>query len=711
VHLAFGLILFAALITLLLGTYFSTDRDVAYRDVDPTSALCGFDLARESDIHGRIAAMLKPRPTEPSWTLLARYRNDEEQLIQQERTTDWLSKLRCSLQNHSIPRADGKPLQYYLSFIEFRESGAPYPLNASPGQPFTPAELANRVNFVDPLRNDPIIQLRALSSHLRAHVEHNYVIVWVHGWRHDARIGDGNVRDLRVYAAHLAKWLAERCEAGETDHCDRVVTAVYIGWRGARLDENKIKYPFNAIANRCRNSGDRSINRDCWGASFSELGQIVANTTAAITLFDRKPVSEAIAPHVLTTLRSIEAALDLDEREKRRLVKNKLIVFGHSLGGNLLMTALKEDILKRINNHVDGTYYDSIIGNLIVLVNPASEAGKWTAIQKALWYEIPFRAIEEGVHTVDSGRKLFPPHQRPVLISVTSAFAWPPGGLRVEDCAAFDRPEGDFRDQETARSDKLAERREDLRNLHRAVLDAQRKHAAGVNYDEATYELFPLFKFDLRPFADRLLRSAARSSEEWCGEGPTREQSASRRSGLFAEFIRDLPFQNTDLEDTRTIGHLDPPRYSQGDLTARWLSAKPFGTTHEIIAVSDTAEFPIAYEMVAKRAPQCSSSRYWLSRAQRERKKDFGKYWDSENLAAPLGWHPETGGSPAVRFFHGPSLAGIEPIARPTDPFWNIRASDDVLSRHDGYMLPSFICAFNQLVIDDITEWPEPYQN
>src|SRR3954469_20248441 len=52
VHLAFGLILFAALITLLLGTYFSTDRDVAYRDVDPTSALCGFDLARESDIHG-----------------------------------------------------------------------------------------------------------------------------------------------------------------------------------------------------------------------------------------------------------------------------------------------------------------------------------------------------------------------------------------------------------------------------------------------------------------------------------------------------------------------------------------------------------------------------------------------------------------------------------------------------------------------------------
>src|SRR4051794_30829422 len=92
VHLAFGLILFAALITLLLGTYFSTDRDVAYSDVDPTSALCGFDLARESDIHGRIAAMLKPRPAEPSWTLLARYRNDEEQLIQQERTTDWLSK-------------------------------------------------------------------------------------------------------------------------------------------------------------------------------------------------------------------------------------------------------------------------------------------------------------------------------------------------------------------------------------------------------------------------------------------------------------------------------------------------------------------------------------------------------------------------------------------------------------------------------------------
>jgi hypothetical protein len=348
----------------------------------------------------------------------------------------------------------------------------------------------------------------------------------------------------------------------------------------------------------------------------------------------------------------------------------------------------------------------------MLLVNPASEAGKWTAIQKALWYEIPFRAIEEGVHTVDNGRKLFPPLQRPVLISVTSAFAWPPGGLRVEDCAAFHRPEGDFRDQETAPSNKLFEKREDLRNLHRAVLDAQRRHAAGVNYDEATYELFPLFKFDFRPFADRLLRGAAEYSGEWCEEGATREQSASKRSGLFAEFIRDFPFQSTDLEDTRTIGHLDPPRYSQGDLTARWLSAKPFGTTHEIVAVSETPEFPIAYEMVAETAPHCGSSRYWLSRARRERSMDLGKYWDSEKLAPPLEWYAwKTGGSPAVRFFHGPSLAGIEPIARPTDPFWNIRASDDVLSRHDGYMLPSFICTFDQLVMDEITEWPEPYQN
>ena len=41
------------------------------------------------------------------------------------------------------------------------------------------------------------------------------------------------------------------------------------------------------------------------------------------------------------------------------------------------------------------------------------------------------------------------------------------------------------------------------------------------------------------------------------------------------------------------------------------------------------------------------------------------------------------------------------------DPFWNVRAFDNALSRHDGYRRSSFICALSQLVLDDITGLPQ----
>src|SRR5260370_249061 len=61
------------------------------------------------------------------------------------------------------------------------------------------------------------------------------------------------------------------------------------------------------------------------------------------------------------------------------------------------------------------------------------------------------------------------------------------------------------------------------------------------------------------------------------------------------------------------------------------------------------------------------------------------------------------GGIPAAQFMHGFNLGGIAAITRANDPFWNMRAFDNELSKHDGYRLSSFICAINQLVMDNIT--------
>ena len=171
--------------------------------------------------------------------------------------------------------------------------------------------------------------------------------------------------------------------------------------------------------------------------------------------------------------------------------------------------------------------------------------------------------------------------------------------------------------------------------------------------------------------------------------------------------MHDFPFQNTDIEQTRTIGHLDPPRYVRGALSENFLSARPYGTTHEI-RLSANAEgrgaTAVDYDRVASdEDAYCPLSHEWLTRA-RERPgiANQGANWDSDRLAPPT---PGSGATLRARITHGYALSGINPITRPNDPFWNVRAVDDVIATHSGYMRSVFICAMNQLVMDEPTRW------
>jgi hypothetical protein len=107
----------------------------------------------------------------------------------------------------------------------------------------------------------------------------------------------------------------------------------------------------------------------------------------------------------------------------------------------------------------------------------------------------------------------------------------------------------------------------------------------------------------------------------------------------------------------------------------------------------------------------CPAATGWLSRARNEKiqeqaKADPGPHrhyatnWDSYDLKVST---VANEGFPALRFVHGFADSGISPPTRPNDPFWNLRAFDTALAEHDGYMLSSFICAMNQLALDDIT--------
>ena len=655
-----------------------TSRDVAYRNLHPRSAPCQAELSdgwtmRPTDQTKTVAVT-----DDNGWSDTT---NDELRAAGSDKSA--VLKLRCALQKHIVRSATAdrtKDLVYHLGFLEFKESGEPYPLVDvdAAGHDVVPSQqLINPVTSA-PGRQLMISQLDVLKAQLSQ--GSNYVIVFIHGWRHDASLGDPNVADLRHYAAHAVRFLRRRCEI-EQRYCDTKVTAIYVGWRGARVNEAALT---------------RYLGKT--------IGGTIGSLATMATLFDRKPVSEQVAPGAISALRSLSALLaptNIDGSPKPNAPLNKMIVFGHSLGGNMLATGLEDDLIKQVERHKPGTDMTPVLGNLVVLINPASEAVKWTSVQRAVWKRIAFHYDDDTTSDdLVAGHRFFPLDQRPTMVAVTSALTFPPGGLRRSDCEWQDLNFSDDNQQGA---------RDDLRNKAARGVDAK------VDYDWATQEMFPTFKWDARPLALLIQRQEA----VWDNE-PVPGQSCklphylswwhrplARVMHWASDLLLVLPFQTTDKEQSHTIGHLDPPRPAGGALIDYLTSAQPFGTTHELYGLSrNKPETHNPYTSLADADLRCEPSNNWLTRARRHPKvAPSGTYWDSASLA------PSTPGAigenaPAAQFLHGFRLGGTAAITRANDPYWNMRAYDNALARHDGYRLSSFICAMNQLVMDDITDAP-----
>lgn len=122
----------------------------------------------------------------------------------------------------------------------------------------------------------------------------------------------------------------------------------------------------------------------------------------------------------------------------------------------MLATALKDELVKLVERHKPGRHVRDFeapgpgfhnepgdfvpapLGNLVVLINPAAEAAKWTELQHAVWRRI-LMSLSDKSHSADftEGHLFFRDDQRPVIVSATAARDWPPGGLRPIDCAVF----------------------------------------------------------------------------------------------------------------------------------------------------------------------------------------------------------------------------------------------------------------------------------
>ena len=571
-----------------------------------------------------------------------------------------------------------KELEYYLGFLEFKEDGEPYSLVRSVADSDGPLT-ADQPKELPTEHEDgpPISQLDVLRRHLSK--GSNYVVVFAHDWRHDARIGDDNVADLRHYTAHVARFLNERCKM-EQRYCDTKVTGVYIGWRGARVDEPKLKHYFGRV-----------------------VGGYLGTFAASTTLFDRKAVSERVAPGAISAIRALEETLSPiggDGRPKPKAATNKMIVFGEGLGANIFASGLKGELIKLVRRHSPGRHLPSALGDLVVLINPASEASNWTDVQREVWNRIAFNTNgETPIDQVSADHQYFPVDQKPVVLSVTAGPAFPASGLRDGDC-------------EWLTLDVNDRHKSEREMLRKNISKSEAMFADRIDYDWITHDLFPVFKLDLGPIAQTFDRWSARIEgrlplSQSCKETYRRGLATSLQSAplrLLSELALDLPFQNSNPEYSRTIGNLDPPRSVAGTLAQIPNSTVPFGITHVISGKPEreTDQYH-SYSTLADANIQCPPANHWLTRARLNPSLRNGMFWDSDQLAPPasdaLNERP-----PAARFVHGFNPDGTAAITRANDPLWNMRAFDHAFARRDGYRLTSFICAMNQLVMDDITQ-------
>ena len=188
---------------------------------------------------------------------------------------------------------------------------------------------------------------------------------------------------------------------------------------------------------------------------------------------------------------------------------------------------------------------------------------------------------------------------------------------------------------------------------------------------------------------------------------------------LAASLLRNFPFMNTDVEQTRTIGNLIPMRSPIGTLgSGGILPSTVYGTTHELTfnlgKVEDNFMLP-SYRQASDLAyTECAVVDHWLWRARQRVNNSMN--WDSgyssetlvqddpPNLSAVRNRRTMDEGRMEIRFRHGLANSGMAPIVRGNDPFWNVRVFETGMREHDGYTSYPLMCAVQQLLMDRIAD-------
>lgn len=188
------------------------------------------------------------------------------------------------------------------------------------------------------------------------------VIVFIHGWHHNAYDNDCNVQQFRS----MIKQAADQYSLSSLDNPRRVV-GIYVGWRGESVDFPGLRY---------------------------------------LTVLDRRNSAEHVAKGevrtLFATLRKLEIASNgTDKADPRRRNRLRSTVIGHSFGGLIAFHGLSQAVLSELAQQKPGKDFacgadgdatlsqvDHTWPDLLVLINPAFEASRFEPLHN-LMHPVP----------------------------------------------------------------------------------------------------------------------------------------------------------------------------------------------------------------------------------------------------------------------------------------------------------------------------------
>ena len=179
-------------------------------------------------------------------------------------------------------------------------------------------------------------RLQALSPDDSQTGEDVILVVFVHGWQHDARSDDDNLTAFRALLSETVAYEKKHASAGVAP---RPVLGVFVGWRGL---------------------------------SDFGLGDVVADAT----FWTRQAAGLRVA---VGSVRELFGRLrHYRNRQQKRGGNPLLVIVGHSFGGMIVFSALAQSLIQAASAPV-GTMTPEF-ADLVLLVNPAIEGARYIPI-------------------------------------------------------------------------------------------------------------------------------------------------------------------------------------------------------------------------------------------------------------------------------------------------------------------------------------------